>query len=130
MTEQQPLELNEKKTKEGKTIWVATRKEEPVKKPISREAFRRQLTTQRDYCIEQIIMYKDKIRDIEAMICRVDELEAEGMIVRYHDEGKNLSYETQEKPPLGFQHPQTAQSGSTKDASTWKREQEERGKRN
>jgi hypothetical protein len=129
MTEQQPLELNQKNTKEGKTIWVATRKEEPPITPLSREAFRRQLTAQKDYCVEQISIFKDKIRDIEAMICRVDELEAQGMIVRYREEGSNLAYETQEKPPLGFPHPQPSKSGSTKDSSVWKREQEERGKR-
>ena len=125
MTEKQPLELNQKKTKEGKTIWVATRKEEPVKTPLSREAFRRQLTAQKDYCIEQIIMFRDKIRDIEAMLIRVDELEAEGMIVRYREEGSSLAHDTQEKPPLGFPRPQEVHK-EVKEASTWKQETQAR----
>jgi hypothetical protein len=117
------LETKPRKNKEGKTIWVATREAEPVKIPISRESHRRQLIAQKDYCIDQILKLKDKIRDIEAMICRMDEHEAEGMIVRCFDNGDHLSYEAVEKPPLGFRT-------DTKDASTWQQEQERKhGKR-
>lgn len=106
-------------TRKGKVIFEA---KEPVKIPISRENHRQQLLDQRDF-------FQDRIDKIEEMLAKIDaEIEA-GKIVRCFDEGDHLSYETQEKPPLGFPRPQSAQGGSIKDASTWKREQEERGKR-
>jgi hypothetical protein len=118
MTEHEPIELERKPDKKGKVIYEA---KEPEVKPISREEYRHQLLAQREFCIAQIIGYKDKIRDIEAMLVKVDELEAEGMIVRYKDYGDQLGYETQEKPPLGFSRPT-----STKDSGTWKAEEEKR----
>jgi hypothetical protein len=120
MSERQPIEMRPKPDKKGKVVWSAKKE---VKTPISREAHRQELLNQRDYFQEQI----DKI---DTLISQIDRDLAAGKIVHCYKEGGQLGHETQEKPPLGFPHPKPTQSGSTKDSSTWKREQEERGKRN
>ncbi len=124
MSEKEPIiDLTPRKRKD-KVIFEA--KKEPVKTPITKEAHRRQLILQKDYCIDQIEIYREKIRSIEAMIERIDEHIESGMLIRCFDEGDHLSYEAVEKPPLGFPRP----SANTKDASTWKQETERKhGKR-
>jgi hypothetical protein len=122
MTEHEPIELEPKPDKKGKVIYEAKKKEEPVKTPITKEAHRRNLLNQRDYCLSQIEQYKERVKSIEDMIDRIDEHEKAGMIVRCFDEGDNLTYEVHEKEPLGF-HPAKKE---VKDASTWKEENQAR----
>ena len=119
MTEKQPIELQPKPDKKGKVIFEA---KEPVKKPITKEAYRINALALRDYCVEQIVALKEKIKSIDDTLVKMDEEEARGYIIRPYEEGKNLGYDKQEKPPLGFPRPQT----STKDAGTWNRETQER----
>ena len=106
-------------TRKGKVIFEA---KEPVKTPITKEAHRRNLLNQRDYCLSQIELYKERVKSIEDMIDRIDEHEKAGMIVRCFEEGDNLTYEVHEKEPLGFHPPKK----EVKDASTWKEETQTR----
>jgi hypothetical protein len=121
MTEREPIEMKAKPDKKGRVIFEA---KEEVKTPITKEAHRRQLINQRDYCLDQAEKFKEMAKTIDEMIEKMDEEEKSGKIIRCFDEGDHLSYEIHEKPPLGFPRPQ--KEASTKDASAWREETQER----